>query len=63
MYTKSLIQQQLDLIKSDIENVIKKYLDTNIVMLSLFDYEESNVLYKYNVKYINNNVERTTYEK
>lgn len=55
--------QHKELIKTDIENVIKKYLDSNTIILSLFEYENNNVLYKYNVKYINNYIERINYEK
>lgn len=54
--------QHNELIKIDIENVIKTYLNTNTITLSLFDYENDNVLYKYNIKYINNSIERINYE-
>lgn len=55
--------QHKELIRTDIENVIKKYLDTKTITLSLFEYENENVLYKYNIKYRNNTVERINYEK
>ena len=55
--------QHKQLIKTDIENVIKKYLDTNTITLSLFEYQNENVIYKYNIKYTNNIVERINYEK
>ena len=55
--------QHKELINIDIEEVIKKYLDTNTITLSLFEYENDNVLYKYNIKFINNNIERINYEE
>lgn len=46
------------IIKIDIEEVIKDYLDNNKITLSLFTYDENNLLYKYNIKYQNNQIER-----
>lgn len=54
--------QHKELIKIEIESVIKNYLDTNTITLSLFEYENENVVYKYNVKYLNNTIERINYE-
>jgi len=54
--------QHKELIKIDIETVIKNYLDNNTITLSLFEYEDKFVIYKYNVKYLNNTTERINYE-
>ena len=48
--------QHQELINVDIEDVIKDYLDSKSFTLSLLEYENNNVLYKYNVKYQNNEV-------
>ena len=55
--------QHKELINIDIEEVIKKYLNNNTIILSLFEYKNNNILYKYNVKYINNSIERINYEE
>lgn len=55
--------QHKNLIKIDIEDVIKEYLKNNFILLSSFDYEQNNVLYKYNIKYINNKTERINYDE
>lgn len=50
--------QHKELINIDIEEVIKNYLNNNTITLSLFEYENDDVLYKYNVRYKNNITER-----
>jgi len=54
--------QHKESIKIDIETLMKKYLDNNTITLSLFEYEDKFVIYKYNVKYLNNTTERINYE-
>lgn len=55
--------QHHSLIKIDIEEVIKDYLNKKEITLSLLTLKEKNVLYLYNVNYKNNVIERITYEK
>ena len=55
--------QHKELLNIDIEEVIKDFIDTKIITLSLIEYQENDVLYKYNVIYQNDNIERINYEK
>lgn len=50
--------QHKELINIDIEEVIKIFLNNNTITLSLFEYENDEVLYKYNIRYKNNTTER-----
>lgn len=52
-----------NIIKIDIESIIKNYYDKKSFTLSLFAYEDEKVIYKYNLKYQNNQIERIEYEK
>ena len=51
------------IIKVDIVTIIKNYYETKSFNLSLLDYENNKVIYKYNIKYKNNIIERINYEK